>query len=303
MPDAHLPQLPDSDSVPATPPAGRSRSASPPDRSPCRSPRRAESAPRPRAAATTSRLPLIGAFDVLDRADQLPGASFDPAADRVVAVERVRRQRAPADRPAPAARGPPEPRRRSSSRRRQSRSPADPVKPDAGQRQRLHRPVALDEQLGAGRNRSSGKSVSEIDDDLAANAMRAGQSARPPPSHSTSQTLPDCRLIVRVVLPISSVTVLPARSAGRRRERPQRRGRATLLADHLPQIVRRDEQLDERCALVLRSRRRAHRRDDRSARGPALRRPPSRRHRSLAAHVRDLTRRRFSGRAPASRVR
>ena len=43
-----------------------------------------------------------------------------------------------------------------------------------------------------------------------------------------------------------------ARALSRRRgERPERGGRAALLADHLPKLVRRDVQLDQRRALVL----------------------------------------------------
>ena len=89
--------------------------------------------------------------------------------------------------------------RRGVVHRLDARNPDDrtlPVKPDARQRQRLNRPAALDEQLGAGLKPLLGKIGVEIHDDLAANAVRPGNPSDRGHLIPLRRLLPDCRLIV-----------------------------------------------------------------------------------------------------------
>ena len=117
---------------------------------PCKSPRRAGSALRPPAPSTTSRLPVNVPSTSRTAPTVRPSRGLDPAPDQIVPVERARRQRRqPLDRHAQFL-----PRQRLGVVHRvDARDPDDrplPMKPRAGDRQRLHLTAALDEQLGAG---------------------------------------------------------------------------------------------------------------------------------------------------------
>src|SRR2546423_1511437 len=115
-----------------------------------------------------------------------------------------------------------------------------------------------------GRNPSSGKSVSRFTNSWP--RRPCGRAIRPTTAISAQimrlliglsigicnqSTIGNRQSAVSPTLPYLERHLFAFALAGGRGERPQRRGRAPLTADHLRDVLRRHEQLDERHLLVL----------------------------------------------------